>query len=75
MGIPKLAVLLEKSHGIQVKDEDVVPENFQSLNSMVRFVEQKMQSKQAAGMVRYVKDLPDGRSQPFLLRQSPRPHR
>ncbi|HUJ19257.1 MAG TPA: phosphopantetheine-binding protein [Nitrospirota bacterium] len=45
MGILKLVVFLEKSHGIKVQDEDVVPENFQSLNSMVRFVEQKMQSK------------------------------
>jgi acyl carrier protein len=45
MGILKLVVFLEKSHGIRVKDEDVVPENFQNLNSMVRFVEQKMQSQ------------------------------
>ncbi len=45
MGILKLVVFLEKAHGIKVRDEDVVPENFQSLNSMVKFVEQKMQNK------------------------------
>lgn len=45
MGILKLVVFLEEANGIKVNDEDVVPENFQSLNSMVRFVEQKMQNK------------------------------
>jgi acyl carrier protein len=45
MGILKLVVFLEKTHNIKVMDEDIVPENFQSLNSMARFVEQKMQNK------------------------------
>jgi acyl carrier protein len=45
MGILKLVVFLEKTHNIKVLDEDIVPENFQSLNSMARFVEQKMQNK------------------------------
>lgn len=45
LGILKLVIFLEEAHGIKVQDEDIVPENFQSLNSMVRFVEQKMQNK------------------------------
>jgi acyl carrier protein len=45
LGILRLVSFLEKTHGIHVADEDVVPENFQSLNSMVKFVEQKMQAR------------------------------
>ena len=45
MGILKLVVFLEKTHNIKVMDEDVVPENFQSLNAMAKFVEQKIQNK------------------------------
>ncbi len=45
MGILKLVVFLEKTHNIKVLDEDVIPENFQSLNAMARFVEQKIQNK------------------------------
>lgn len=45
MGVIKLVVFLEKTFGIVVADEDVVPENFQSLNCIVNFVEQKMKNK------------------------------
>jgi len=45
LGILKLVTFLEESYSIQVIDEDIVPENFQSLNSMVNFVEQKMQNR------------------------------
>jgi acyl carrier protein len=45
LGLLKLVVFLEKSHGIQVMDEEIVPENFQSLNAMAGFVEQKMQKQ------------------------------
>jgi acyl carrier protein len=45
MAILKLVLFMEQTFGIEVKDEDIVPENFQSLNSTVRFVEQKMQNK------------------------------
>lgn len=41
LAILKLVSFLEESCGIKVKDEDIVPENFQSLNSLVRFVEQR----------------------------------
>lgn len=45
LGILRLVTYLEGVHGIRIMDGDVVPENFQSLNSIVRFVEQKMQSR------------------------------
>ena len=41
LAILKLVTFLEESCGIKVKDEEIVPENFQSLNSLVKFVEQK----------------------------------
>ena len=45
LGILKLVSFLEETYSIKVMDEDVVPENFQSLNSMVKFVELKMKNK------------------------------
>jgi len=39
--ILKLVAFLEESCGITVLDEDIVPENFSTVNSLVRFVEQK----------------------------------
>lgn len=45
LGLLKLVTFLEESHGIQIMDGDIVPENFQSLNSIVRFVEDKMHNK------------------------------
>jgi acyl carrier protein len=44
MGILKLVVFIEKTHGIKIVDEDIVPENFQTLNNIVKFIEQKKQS-------------------------------
>ncbi|MEE9117739.1 MAG: acyl carrier protein [Calditrichia bacterium] len=41
LGIMKLTAFLEKTYGIKVADEDMVPENFQSLNSLNKFVELK----------------------------------
>lgn len=39
--ILKLVTFLEESCGITVLDEDIVPENFKNVNSLVRFVEEK----------------------------------
>jgi acyl carrier protein len=41
LGVLKVIVALENMFGIEVMDEDVVPENFQSLNCLAKFVEQK----------------------------------
>jgi acyl carrier protein len=45
MGISKLVLFLEETFGIKFKDEDLVPENFQNLNSIVAYVEQKQKNK------------------------------
>lgn len=45
LGLMKLIVFLENSYGIVVMDEEVLPENFQNLTSIVKFVEQKIQNK------------------------------
>jgi acyl carrier protein len=45
MAILKLVLFVEQTFGIEVKDEDLIPENFQSLNSMVEFVERKVRNK------------------------------
>ena len=42
LGVVRLIASLEKAFGIEVIDEEVVPENFQSLNSLVEYIEQKM---------------------------------
>jgi acyl carrier protein len=43
LGIIKLIVALEEAFNITVGDEEVVPENFQTLNSMASYVEGKVQ--------------------------------
>jgi acyl carrier protein len=45
MGIMKLILHIEQDFGIKVEDEDIVPENFQNLNSIVAFIERKMQDR------------------------------
>jgi acyl carrier protein len=44
LGVLKLVLFLERTFGIQVADEDVVPENFESLNVIAKFVQGKMQN-------------------------------
>jgi acyl carrier protein len=46
LGVVRLIASLEKAFGIKIVDEDVVPENFQTLASLVGFVEQKMRGDQ-----------------------------
>lgn len=41
LGILKLVSFLEETYGIQIGDDEIVPENFQSLTSLVNLVEQK----------------------------------
>jgi acyl carrier protein len=44
LGVMTLIAFMEKDFGIEVSDEDIIPENFQTLNIMASFVEQKMRS-------------------------------
>ena len=41
LGIVELVAFLESRYGIEVGDDDLVPENFQSVNRVVAFVTAK----------------------------------
>ncbi len=41
LGILDLVTFMEESFDIQASDEDLVPENFDSISALVRFVESK----------------------------------
>jgi acyl carrier protein len=45
LGVMTLITFMEDTFGIEIGDEDIVPENFQSLNILTKFVEQKMLQK------------------------------
>jgi acyl carrier protein len=45
LGIMKVILFMEENFRIAVTDDEIVPENFQNLNNMVKFVEQKLKSK------------------------------
>lgn len=44
LGLMKLIAFLEDTFSIKIMDDEIVPENFQSLNSMVALVEKQMQN-------------------------------
>lgn len=41
VGVMELVAFLEQAHGLEVRDEDLVPENLDSVDNLVRFVERK----------------------------------
>jgi acyl carrier protein len=41
LGVLEVVTFLEREYGIAVLDEDLVPENFGSISSLVRFIEAK----------------------------------
>ena len=41
LGILDLVAFLESDFGLQISDEDLMPENFRSIESMVRFAEDR----------------------------------
>lgn len=45
LGIMKLILFMEESFGIAINDEEIIPENFQTLNKMAKFVEMKIKNK------------------------------
>lgn len=44
LGLMKLIAFMEETFGVKILDEDVIPENFQSLNRMVTLVELQVQN-------------------------------
>ena len=47
-GILELVCHLEDRYGIDVTDEDLIPENLDSLNKVARFIDRKRQSPRSA---------------------------
>ena len=45
-GVLEIVLLMEETFGIPVGENEVVPENFDSINAMVAFVEQKLPQAQ-----------------------------
>ncbi len=41
VGVMELVAFLEKDHGVQVADEELVPENLDSVDNLVNFVTRK----------------------------------
>ena len=44
-GVLELAMHIETTHGIKVKDEELVPENLDSINAVASFLEKKLATK------------------------------
>lgn len=44
-GVLELAMHIESTHGIKVKDEELVPENLDSINAIASFLEKKLAAK------------------------------
>lgn len=42
LGILKLSTFLEQAFDVQIADEDLVPENFETLNNITDFVNRKL---------------------------------
>jgi acyl carrier protein len=40
-GVLELVAFLEEKYGIKIKDKELVPENLDSINCLVRFIEHK----------------------------------
>ncbi|MBN2217211.1 MAG: acyl carrier protein [Pirellulales bacterium] len=40
-GVLELVNYLEETHGVKIEDEELVPENLDSINLIVRFIESK----------------------------------
>jgi acyl carrier protein len=43
-GIIELVAFVEKSFGIEVEDDDIVPENFDSIANIAKYLENKLNS-------------------------------
>lgn len=48
-GALELVALLERTYGIKIEDDELDPENLDSINKLVRFINRKTQSSSAEG--------------------------
>ena len=49
-GVLELVAHLESTYGIQVRDDDLLPENLDSISRLVRFLERKLQAAPKTGL-------------------------
>jgi acyl carrier protein len=49
-GVLELVQFVEEAFGIKVQDEDLVPENFDSINRVSAYVRSKLESEGRAGL-------------------------
>jgi len=47
-GVLELVGFLERNYGLQVEDEELVPENLDSISNITRYVENKVKGAEAA---------------------------
>ena len=45
VGVLEMVAWLEENHGLKVEDQELVPENFDSVERLIRFVERKNGSR------------------------------
>jgi acyl carrier protein len=45
VGVLEMVAWLEQNHGLKVEDQELVPENFDSVERLTRFVERKQGSR------------------------------
>lgn len=50
-GVIELVSFLEETYGIHVEDEEMIPENLDSLNNIARYVGEKLASQPAQPML------------------------
>ena len=41
-GVLELVLFVEESYGVQVGDDEIVPENFDSVNNLAAYIERRM---------------------------------
>jgi acyl carrier protein len=50
-GILELIAFLEETYGLTIGDEEIVPENFDTLGNVVRFLERKLSPAAGGGIL------------------------
>ncbi|MFZ0708060.1 MAG: acyl carrier protein [Candidatus Korobacteraceae bacterium] len=46
LGVLEIVTLLQQEYSLEVNDEELTPENFESVRSIAQFVNQRLQSRQ-----------------------------
>ena len=49
-GVLELVAFVERTYGIKVKNDELVPDNLDSVNKLVRFIDRKTRAEENAGV-------------------------